>query len=49
MENGIYLFVVTGLIWAVVFGYVFFISVRQKRLQQEINTLKNLAQGNKKV
>ncbi len=49
MENGIYLFVVTGLIWAVVFGYVFFISLRQNRLQQEIKTLKNLTQENKKV
>jgi len=37
-----YLFAVTGIVWAVVFGYVLFIMGRQKKLQQEIQTLKQL-------
>lgn len=46
MENGIYLFVVTGLIWAVVFGYVYFLSHRQNKLREEITALKNLIREN---
>jgi CcmD family protein len=37
-----YFLAVAAIIWAVVFGYVLFIVDRQKKLRQEIETLKQL-------
>ena len=42
MENAGYLFAAYTVIWAVVFGYVFYLSNRQRRLRQEIDSLKEL-------
>jgi CcmD family protein len=44
-----YLLAVTGIVWAVVFGDVLFIMGRQKKLQQEIDTLKQLVEEKKKT
>jgi len=44
-----YLLAVTAIVWAVVFGYVLFIMGRQKKLQQEIETLKHLVEEKKKT
>lgn len=40
MENGGYLFSAYGIVWAVVFGYVLSLLNRQRRLRQEIDSLK---------
>ena len=40
MENAGYLFAAFTIVWAVVFGYVLVLFKRQKRLRQEINSLK---------
>ncbi|MFC1977946.1 CcmD family protein [Chloroflexota bacterium] len=40
MENAGYLLAAFTIIWASVFGYVLILSNRQKRLRQEINSLK---------
>ena len=40
MENAGYLFAAYGIVWVVVFGYVVFLLNRQKRLRQEISSLK---------
>lgn len=40
MENAGYLFTAFSAIWAAVFGYVFVLSNRQKKLQREIDSLK---------
>ena len=40
MENAGYLFAAFTIIWALVFGYVLVLFNRQKRLRQEINSLK---------
>jgi len=37
-----YLVAVTAIVWAVIFGYVLFIMGRQRKLQQEIDTLKQV-------
>ena len=41
MDNMIYLFAAYTVIWAVVFGYVLFMQHRQRRLQREIDSLKD--------
>ncbi len=40
MENAGYLFAAFTIIWALVFGYIFFLFHRQKKLRQEISSLK---------
>ncbi len=40
MENAGYLFAAFTIIWALVFGYVLSLFNRQRRLRQEINSLK---------
>ncbi len=40
MENAGYLFAAFAIVWAVVFGYVLLLLNRQRRLRQEINSLK---------
>ena len=42
MENFGYLFAAFTIIWAVVFGYVLSLFNRQRRLRQEINSLKEV-------
>jgi CcmD family protein len=42
MENAGYLFAAYGAVWVVVFGFVFLLLNRQKRLRQEINALKKV-------
>ena len=39
MENAGYLFAAYTIIWAVVFGYVFYLIRRQRKLQKEIDLL----------
>jgi len=45
MENAGYLFAAFTIIWAVVFGYVLLLLNRQRRQQQEINSLKEASKG----
>jgi CcmD family protein len=40
MENAGYLFAAFTIIWAVVFGYVLSLFGRQKRIQQDIESLR---------
>ena len=40
MENAGYLLVAFTIIWAAVFGYILVLIRRQKRLRQEIDSLK---------
>jgi CcmD family protein len=40
MENLGYLFAAYTVIWAVVFGYVLFMQRKQKKLQQQIDLLR---------
>ena len=42
MENFGYLVAAFSMAWALVFGYVLLLLNRQKRLQQEINSLKEV-------
>ena len=44
MENLGYLFAVFGIVWAVIFGYVFSLMNAQKKLQREIKLLKEALQ-----
>jgi CcmD family protein len=39
-----YLFVAYLILWAIAFGYVFSLGARQKRLQQEIDLLREASQ-----
>ena len=41
MENLGYLFAVYVIIWTAVFGYVFFLYHKQKKLKREIESLKD--------
>jgi len=43
MENLGYLFAAYTIIWAVVFGYIFFMQRKQKSLQRQINRLQESA------
>jgi len=40
VENAGYLFAAFTIIWALVFGYVFCLSRRQRQLRREIDSLK---------
>ncbi|HEY49763.1 MAG TPA: CcmD family protein [Dehalococcoidia bacterium] len=40
MDNLSYLFAAYTVIWAVIFGYVFFVHQRHRRLRRELDTLK---------
>ena len=42
MENAGYLFAAFTVIWAVLFGYVFTLIQRQKKLRREIDLLKEV-------
>ncbi|MFC1943213.1 CcmD family protein [Chloroflexota bacterium] len=42
MENAGYLFAAFGIVWAVVFGYVLSLFNRQRRLQREIDSLREV-------
>jgi CcmD family protein len=42
MENAGYLFAAYAIVWAVLFGYIFILSRRQKRLRREIDLLKEV-------
>jgi CcmD family protein len=41
MENSGYLFAAYAVIWALVFGYVLFMLRKQKRLQRQIDMLRD--------
>lgn len=41
----IYLFVAYFVLWAITFGYVFFLGARQKRLQRELELLREQRQA----
>ena len=45
MENAGYLFAAFAIAWAVVFGYVLLLFNRQRKLHQEINSLKETIKG----
>ncbi len=45
MENANYLFAAFAIVWAAVFGYVLLLFNRQRRLRQEINSLKKAFKG----
>lgn len=51
MDNLGYLFAAYTIIWAVVFGYVFFLYYKQRKLRQQMDLLKDSAgkQPNKDV
>ena len=42
MENAGYLFAGFSIIWALVFGYLFFLFRRQRKLSREITSLKEV-------
>lgn len=41
MENSGYLFAAYTIIWAVVFGYVFFLYYKQRKLSRQMDLLKD--------
>ena len=41
MENSGYLFAAFTIIWAVIFGYVFFLYYKQRKLRQQMDLLKD--------
>ena len=45
MENAGYLFAAYSIVWALVFGYILLLLGRQKRLQREIDSLKEALKG----
>ena len=45
MENAGYLFAAYSIVWALVFGYILLLLGRQKRLQREIDSLKETLKG----
>ena len=45
MENSGYLLAAFSMAWALVFGYVLLLLNRQRRLRQEINSLKETLKG----
>ena len=45
MENAGYLFAAFTIIWAVVFGYVLSLFRKQKRIRQDIESLKETIKG----
>ena len=40
MENAIYLFTAFAVVWAVVFGYILYLYIKQRRLWRIVNLLK---------
>ena len=40
MENAVYLFTAFAIVWAVVFGYILYLFIKQRRLWRIINLLK---------
>ena len=42
MENAGYLFAAYAIVWVVLFGYIFILFRRQKKLRQEIDLLKEV-------
>ena len=40
MENAGYVFAAYTVIWAIIFGYLFILFNRQRRIRREIDTLK---------
>ncbi len=42
MENAGYLFAAFAIVWVVLFGYIFILSRRQKRLRRELDLLKEM-------
>tara|TARA_B100001971_G_C18173935_1_gene528824 strand:- start:317 stop:463 length:147 start_codon:yes stop_codon:yes gene_type:complete len=42
MENASYLFAAFAIVWVVLFGYIFILSQRQKKLRREIELLKEM-------
>ena len=47
MENLSYLFAAFAIVWAVVFGYVLLLLNRQRRLQREIDSVKQVLNNKK--
>ena len=47
MQNAGYLFAAFTVVWAVLFGYVLFLLNKQKKLQEEINSLKDATKNKK--
>ena len=45
MENAGYLFAAYTVIWAVVFGYVFYMHRKQRRLKKQIDMLRDSTEG----
>jgi len=43
MENAAYLFAVYSVVWVGVFGYLFYLYRKQRKLRHEIDSLKNAA------
>jgi len=41
MENAAYLFAVYSVVWAAVFGYLFYLYRKQRKLRREIDSLRN--------
>ncbi len=49
MENGVFLFAAYFVVWAVLFGFVLYLLNKQKKLDKEINSLKeSLAEKDEK-
>ena len=49
MENLGYLFAAYTVIWIMVFGYIFFMQRKQKKLQQQITLLEQSVDGQKTI
>jgi CcmD family protein len=47
MQNAGYLFSAFTAVWVILFGYVLYLLNKQKKLQEEINSLKDHLKGNK--
>lgn len=49
MQNAGYLFAAFTIVWAVLFGYALYLLSKQKKLQQEINLLKEALKEKKRT
>ena len=47
MENAGYMLAAFAIVWAVIFGYVLVLFNRQRKLQREIDSLKETLEENK--
>ena len=45
MDNAAFILAAFAVVWAVVFGYVFLLFNKQRRLLQEIDSLKEASKG----